>query len=287
MKPLIVWILLCIIWGTTWIFIKEGLADLPPLSFAALRFTVACIILLPIISLQKIEIPKGKKIWKLILLTGFLQFFFNYGLLFWGEQFITSGLAAVLQAIIPVFGLFLARIFVGEEINTTKVVSILLGFFGLVVIFYEQLSVNGTLALLGSLAVVVGALGASLASVLTKAKLQELKPEVVLFWQMLIGQIPLWLAGLSIEGSPSKFNWTWKGIICILYLAIIGSIIAFWLYYWLLSKIDVTKAMMIAFVTPLVAVFVGSFFGEKLGLQTILGGIFILSGVGLIVVRKK
>lgn len=287
MKPLIVWILLCLIWGSTWIFIKEGLADLPPLSFAAFRFAVACFILLPILLYKKIEIPKEKNIWRLILLTGLLQFFFNYGLLFWGEQFITSGLAAVLQAIIPVFGLFLAKIFIGEEINATKIISILLGLFGLVVIFYEQLSVNGTLALLGSLAVVVGAFGASLASVLTKAKLQELKPEIVLFWQMLIGQIPLWIGGLSIEGSPLKFYWTWKGIICILYLAIIGSIIAFWLYYWLLSKIDVTKAMMIAFVTPLVAVFVGSFFGEKLGLQTIIGGILILSGVGLIVVRKK
>lgn len=287
MKPLLVWLLLSIIWGTTWIFIKEGLADLPPVSFAALRFAVACFILLPILWWQKLEIPKDKSIWRLIILTGFLQFFFNYGLLFWGEQFITSGLAAVLQAIIPVFGLFLARIFVGEEITATKIISILLGLFGLIVIFYEQLSLNGTLALFGSLAVVVGAFGASLASVLTKAKLQGIKSEVVLFWQMFIGQIPLWIVGFSMEGNPATFLWTWKAIICILYLAIAGSIAAFWLYYWLLSKIDVTKAMMIAFVTPLVAVFVGSFFGEKLGVQAILGGLLILASVGLVVVKRK
>lgn len=287
MKPLIVWLLLCIIWGTTWIFIKEGLADLPPVSFAALRFAVACFILLPILWWQKLEIPKDKKIWLLIVLTGILQFFFNYGLLFWGEQFITSGLAAVLQAIIPVFGLFLARIIIGEAITGVKIVSILLGISGLVVIFYEQLFLNGMLALFGSLAVVVGAFGASLASVLTKAKLQGIKPEVVVFWQMFIGQIPLWVVGFSVEGSPANFRWTWKAIICILYLAIMGSIAAFWLYYWLLSKIDVTRAMMIAFVTPLVAVFVGSFFGEELGGQAILGGLLILGSVGLIVVRRK
>lgn len=287
MKPLLVWLFLCVIWGTTWIFIKEGLADLPPISFAALRFAFACLLLLPIIWWKKLEIPKEKKFWGIIFLTGFLQFFFNYGLLFWGEQFITSGLAAVLQAIIPVFGLFLARIFVGEEITSVKIVSILLGLIGLIVIFYEQLSLNGTLALLGSLAVVVGAFGASLASVLTKAKLQGIKPEVVVFWQMLIGQIPLWIVALTVEGNPSKFLWTWKAIICILYLAVMGSIAAFWLYYWLLSKIDVTKAMMIAFVTPLVAVFVGSFFGEHLGLQAILGGLLILASVGLIVIKRK
>jgi drug/metabolite transporter (DMT)-like permease len=287
MKTLLIWLLLCVIWGTTWIFIKLGLADLPPVSFAALRFTVSCLLLFPVLIWQGLQFPKDKRIWKIVALTGILQFFFNYGLLFWGEQFITSGLAAVLQATIPAFGLILARIFVGEEITPIKVFSILLGIVGVGVIFYEQLSLNGTLALFGSLAVVIGAFGASLASVLTKAELQGLNPAEVVFWQMLIGQIPLWIVGLAVEGNPIKFYWTSQAVICVLYLAIVGSIVAFWLYYWLLSKIEVTKAMMIAFVTPLVAVFVGSFFGEKLNGQTIFGGVLILASVGLIIRKKK
>jgi len=285
MNLLTVWLILCIIWGTTWIFIKWGLADLPPISFAALRFSLACLLLLPILWWQKIEFPREKKIWKLIALTGILQFFFNYGLLFWGEQFITSGLAAVLQATIPAFGLILARIYVGEEITGLKIIAIILGMFGVALISYEQLSLNGILALFGSLAVVIGAFGASYASVLTKAKLQGSNPAGILFWQMLVGQIPLWVIGLSVEGNPLKFYWTPWAVISILYLAIVGSIAAFWLYYWLLSKIDVTKAMMIAFVTPLVAVFVGSFFGEKLEMRAILGGILILTSVFTIVIR--
>ena len=285
MKPLLVWLMLCIVWGTTWIFIKLGLGDLPPISFAALRFSVACLILLPILFQRKIEFPKGKKIWTIILITGVLQFFFNYGLLFWGEQFITSGLAAVLQATIPAFGLLLARIYVGEQITGLKIVSILLGLSGVAVIFREQLFLNGQMAFLGSLAVVVGAFGAAYASVLTKAKGGGLNPASLVFGQMLAGQIPLWLVGLSMEGNPLDFRWTWQAVICVLYLAIIGSIIAFWLYYWLLSKIDVTKAMMISFVTPLVAVFVGSFFGEKLDTQTFMGGILILLSVFLVVIR--
>jgi drug/metabolite transporter (DMT)-like permease len=287
MKILLVWLFLCVIWGTTWIFIKLGLADLPPISFAALRFTVSCVLLFPILLWQGSEFPKTRGFWPITILTGILQFFFNYGLLFWGEQFITSGLAAVLQAAIPAFGLVLARIFVGEEITGLKIISILLGISGVGVIFYEQLSLNGTLALLGSLAVVIGAFGAALASVLTKAKLQGLNPASVVFWQMLIGQIPLWIVGLSVEGNPVKFYWTGQAVICVLYLAIVGSIAAFWLYYWLLGKIDVTKAMMIAFVTPLVAVFVGSFFGEKLNIQTVFGGLLILGSVALVVLKRK
>ena len=287
MKPLIVWLLLCVVWGTTWIFIKLGLNDLPPISFAALRFTVACLILAPIIFFKKLGVPKGKSVWTIIFITGILQFFFNYGLLFWGEQYITSGLAAVLQATIPAFGLILARIYVGEEITALKIVSILLGLAGVAVIFHEQLFLNGQMAFWGSLAVVIGAFGAAYASVLTKAKSQGLHPASLVFWQMLIGHIPLWLVGISTEGNPLNFHWTRLSLICILYLAVVGSIIAFWLYYWLLAKIDVSKAMMIAFVTPLVAVFVGSFFGEKLNLQTLAGGILILASIGLIVFGKK
>ncbi|HLM00976.1 MAG TPA: EamA family transporter, partial [Pyrinomonadaceae bacterium] len=232
-----------------------------------------------------IPFPKGRATWIIIFITGFLQFFFNYGLLFWGEQHITSGLAAVLQATIPAFGLILARIYVGESITGLKIVSILLGLCGISVIFREQLTLNGQMAFLGSLAVVVGAFGASYASVLTKAKGQNLHPATMVFGQMLVGHIPLWFVGLSAEGSPVNFNWTWNAIICVLYLAIMGSIVAFWLYYWLLTKIDVTRAMMISFVTPLVAVIIGGFFGEKLGLQTLFGGLLILLSVFLIVVR--
>lgn len=285
MKPLLVWLLLCIVWGSTWIFIKLGLEDLPPVSFAAIRFLAACLILFPILLIQKFPLPKGRKIWTVILITGLLQFCFNYGLLFWGEQFITSGLAAVLQATIPAFGLILARIYVGESITGLKILSILLGLAGVAVIFREQLVLHGQMAFLGSIAVVIGAFGAAYASVLTKAKGQTEHPASLVFWQMLVGQIPLWFFGLITEGNPLNFRWTWQAVICVLFLAIVGSILAFWLYYWLLSKIDVTKAMMIAFVTPLVAIFVGSFFGEKLHIRTLFGGILILLSVLLIVIR--
>ncbi len=285
MKPLLIWILLCVVWGTTWIFIKLGLDDLPPVSFAALRFSVACLILFAIIKVQKIEFPRIREVWKFILITGLLQFFLNYGLLFWGEQFITSGLAAVLQATIPAFGLILARIYVGESITVLKIFSILLGLAGVAVIFREQLFLNGQMAFFGSLAVVVGAFGAAYASVLTKAKGVSFHPASLVFVQMFVGTIPLWIVGLIIEGNPANFRWTQQAIICVFYLAIVGSIVAFWLYYWLLARIDVSKAMMIAFVTPLIAVFVGSFFGEKLNLQTLFGGILILFSVGLIVVK--
>ncbi len=284
MTPILVWIFLCIVWGSTWIFIKLGLDFLPPVSFAALRFSAACLILWPVLRLKRIEIPFRRELFGFIALTGALQFFLNYGLLFWGEQFISSGLAAVLQATIPAFGLVLARIYVGESITGLKVIAILLGIAGVGVVFREQLDLNGRLAFFGSLAVVVGAFCAAYASVLTKSRGGSLHPAGLVFLQMLVGHLPLWIIGLVKEGNPLEFRWSPLAILCVLYLAVVGSIVAFWLYYWLLSKIDVTRAMMISLVTPLIAVFVGSFFGERLAIETIAGGAMILLSVFLIVI---
>lgn len=285
MKPLIVWLFLCVVWGSTWIFIKLGLNELPPVTFAAARFLAACLILLPVLLSFRIPIPFNRRIAPTLAVTGLLQFFLNYGLLFWGEQYITSGLAAVLQATIPAFGLILARIYVGEPITGLKVVSILLGLAGVAAIFREQLVLNGELAFWGSLAVVAGAFAAAYASVLTKAKGVGEHPAGLVFVQMLIGQIPLWIVGFFREGNPLALNWSVRALVCVLFLAIVGSILAFWLYYWLLTKIDVTRAMMIAFVTPVVAIVVGSFFGEKIEWQSLFGGSLILASVVLVVIR--
>src|SRR3982750_2604497 len=100
---LVVWLILCLIWGSTWIFIKIGLGDLPPISFAAARFLLSAAIVFLIIRARKIPLPATASHWRLLALTGVLQFSFNYSSVFWAEQHITSGLAAVLQATITLF----------------------------------------------------------------------------------------------------------------------------------------------------------------------------------------
>lgn len=280
-----IWVLLCLIWGTTWIFIKIGLNDLPPAGFAASRFTIASLALFVILRFWKGIWICSSREFIIVLFTGVLQFSFNYGLLFWGEKYITSGLAAVLQATIPAFGLFLARFYVYEPINPLKILAVVLGILGSVVIFAEQLQISGKMAFFGSLAVVIGAFGAALASVLVKAKLSSIEPASLTFWQMLLGHLPLWFLSFLIEGSPLNFRWSGVAIVSVLYLAIIGSVIAFWLYYWLLSKIEVTKAMMISLVTPVIAVFIGNFFGEELKFQAIIGGLLIFVSVFLVMIQ--
>jgi len=284
-----IWLTLCLIWGTTWIFIKIGLEDLPPLTFAAARFVLAVIILAVIINLQKIPFPTNKRDWKLLALTGVLQFSINYSLVFWSEQYISSGLAAVLQAMITVFGLVLAWIHLpNERITLIKVAAVTLGIAGVAVIFIEQLQINSVLAFAGCIAIVIGAYAAAHGSILVKAYGSNLHPAMLVFGQMIFGILPIIIYALTVEGNPLKLHWTWKAVISVVYLTVFGTITAFWLYYWLLSKIESTKAMMISLVTPLIAVIVGRIFlNEQLPAQTIFGGLLILASIGLIVVKKK
>lgn len=287
---IIVWLTLCLFWGTTWIFIKIGLDEgLPPISFAASRFILALLIIAVIIFVRKIPLPKTKAQWKLLLITGILQFSINYSFVFWSEQHISSGLAAVLQAMISVFGLPLAWFYLpNERITILKICAVLLGIIGVAVIFNDQLQVNSTLAFIASVAIVVGAYAAAHASILIKKNADGLHPASMLFGQMSCGILPLVIYAIVVEGNPLNLNWTWWAIISVLYLTIFGTIAAFWLYYWLLSKVESTKAMMISLVTPLIAVIIGAVvLGEKLPAQTGFGGLLIIAGVGLIVFRKR
>src|SRR6266545_6142621 len=127
MKSRLVWLLLCLIWGSTWLFIKLGLSDLPPFAFAGIRFVIASAILFAIIAARRLSLPRNRSDWMLLAITGVLSFSLNYGLLFWGEQYISSGLAALLQATIPAFGLVTAHFYLpAERITGAKVAGIIL-----------------------------------------------------------------------------------------------------------------------------------------------------------------
>ena len=143
------------------------------------------------------------------------------------------------------------------------------------------------MAFLGCVGIVIGSYAAAQASILIKAKGGGFHPAALVFGQMICGLPLIIIYSLTVEGNPLVFKWTWKAVICILYLTIAGTIAAFWLYYWLLSRIESTKAMMISLVTPLVAVAIGAVtIGEKMPPQTGLGGLLIITSIGLIVFRK-
>lgn len=289
MKARLVWLILCGIWGSTWLFIKIGLNDLPPLSFAAIRFVIAAAILWVIVGLRRLALPRSRTDLLMLAGTGVLGFTVNYGLIFWGEQYISSGLAALLQSTIPAFGLFLAHLHLpAERMTAGKLLGVVLGVVGVGVIFSNQLSLAGPRAFAGCVAILISAAGAAYSNVLIKAHGGKLEPTIIAATQMSFGLVPILALGLALEGNPLQSRWTGMAVLSLLYLAIVGSVIAFILYYWLVQHMDVTKSMLIALVTPVTAVILGMIvLSEQLDWRTVAGGALILSGIALVVIRRK
>jgi drug/metabolite transporter (DMT)-like permease len=289
MKARVVWLILCGIWGSTWLFIKLGLADLPPLTFAGIRFLFASLILIGLILARGVRWPRKRSDWWVIAIVGLLQFSLNYGLVFWGEQRISSGLAAVLQSTFPAFGLVIAHFYLPDEpITVKRVVGVLLGFTGVAIVFSQQLSIAGKSALLGSIALVLSALCGSYGNVLVKAYATQIDPFVLAAGQMLCGFPPLLALGIATEGNPFRLHWTGVAILSLGYLVIVGSVTAFTLFYWLVRHMDVLNTMLISLVTPVVAVVLGMIFlHEQLNWRLFAGAACIISGIGFIVLRKR
>ena len=203
MKARLVWLILCGIWGSTWLFIKLGLDDLPPFTFAGIRFVIACAILFTFIRIRRVPLPQKRADWILLAITGILAFGLNYGLLFWGEQYISSGLAALLQATIPAFGLVFAHFHLpGERLSWARIAGVVLGVFGVGVVFSNQLAVAGGQAVAGCVALILSSIFVSYSNVLVKARGTKMDPAILAAGQMFFGMLLLLAVGIPLEGNP-------------------------------------------------------------------------------------
>jgi drug/metabolite transporter (DMT)-like permease len=288
-RAFLVWLSLCAIWGSTWLGIKLGLRDLPPLGFAGLRFAAAAVILFGLIGLKGLRLPSAARDWYLLGYTAFLTITLNYALVFWGEQYISSGLAAVLSATVPLFGLPLAhRSLATERLTLVKAAGVLVGIAGVAIVCSGQLGMGGPLAFWASVGIILAALATAHAGVLIKVRGTHIQPSVMAAVQMAGGCIPLLVGGWLLEGNPFQFNWTPLALASLVYLTLLGSVVAFLMYYWLIRHTDVSLVMMIPLVTPLVAVCFGVVFAnETVGWHSAVGGALIIGGVALAVLRRE
>ena len=285
----VAWLTLCVVWSSTWLVIKIGLRDLPPISYAGIRFVIAVILLLAVSTGRVRLLPQRGSDYALLAFTGVLMFAVNYGLLFWGELHVSSGLAAVLQATIPIFGMVFAHLMLPDEpMRLQKLAGSLLALGGVAIICARLLGFNGLLAFWGGLGIVFGAAGAAFSNVLLKARVLKVAPAMIAAWQMIFGAAPLLVIGLIVEGNPLHFHWSGLSIFCLLYLAVMGSALAFLLLYWLLPRMTVTNLQTISLITPPGAVALGwAVGGEKFSLWSLVGACFVLAGVWMIFSRTE
>ena len=190
-------------WSSTWLVIKIGLRDLPPVSFVALRFVVAILVLLAISIGRARLLPRSHADYLVLTVTGLFMFGLNYTLLFWAELHVSSGLAAVIQASIPIFGMIFAHWMLPDEpLRWQRLFGALVAIAGVGLICARLLSFNGWLAFLGGVAITIGAASAAFSNVLLKARKIQLAPSMLAAWQMISGTCP----------GPARPNDRWKPI---------------------------------------------------------------------------
>ncbi len=285
----VAWLTLCVVWSSTWLVIKIGLRDLPPISYAGIRFVIAVIVLVAV-SVGRVRLlPQRTSDYMVLGFTGVLMFAVNYGLLFWGELHVSSGLAAVLQATIPIFGMACAHLMLPDEpLRLQKLAGAVLALGGVAIICERLLGFNGVMAFWGGLGILFGAASAAFSNVLLKARVLQVAPAMIAAWQMIFGTVPLLLTGFIVEGSPLRFHWSGLSIFCLLYLSIVGSALTFLLLYWLLPRMTVANLQAISLVTPPGAVALGwAIGGEKFSLWSLVGACFVLTGLWTIFRKPK
>ena len=285
-KTLLAFAIIYFVWGSTFLAIRVGVREVPPFLLAAMRFLIAGLVLYGWMLVQGERSPSMRQ-WMSASLLALLIFVFDYGLLFWAEQRVPSGVAAVMMALIPVFMALSEIIFLRTQRLTIRLaLALLIGVGGVAVLMSRSLNLGGApIDRAGAVALIIASMSWSISSVLTR-KL-PLPPSKVMSSgaQMLGGGLLLALTAVVLgelrnfhPSTVSRGAW-----FALLYLIVAGSIIGFTTYVWLIHHESPTKVGTYAYVNPVVAVLVGYFVGgETLGLRTILGTLFVLISVVVI-----
>ncbi len=272
--------LICLIWGTTWLAIKFAIFTVPPFLSAGIRFSIASVLILVILKIRKYKYHFDLKQTIFLLLVGLGSFSVPYGLVYWAENRITSGLTATTFAVMPFFAAILSRIFLKtDDLSFWKVFGIVLGFSGLVVIFWGDLRFGSIESAEGIIAVVASAFANSAVAVAVKKYGREIDPLFINLLPMALGAVSLLATSFFIE-SWQAVSFDASTITAILYLAVFGSVVAFTLYFYVLKHISVVLLSMTSFITPVLALTAGAVvLGEKVPAGALFGAALILCGI--------
>jgi len=275
-----VYVLICIIWGTTWLAIRVSLESLTPLYSASFRFLLAGLFIYLLMMMKGIKIQKDPLSIKLYILQGIFAFAIPFSLVYWAEQFVPSGLASVLFGVFPFFVALFSYLFIPDEhIGFYKVTGILFGFIGILIIFADDIGGDISLYLLGMFGVVASGIMQAAMAVVIKKHGHHLNSLSMNLIPMLMGAVVMLLFGLIYEDFLAlRFDFT--AVWTVVYLGFFGSVVTFTSYYWLMKRINIVILALMAFITPMVALIAGwLFYNEQLSLYDFIGCLFVLAGI--------
>jgi drug/metabolite transporter (DMT)-like permease len=280
-----------IIWGTSFLWIKIAVADVTPLVLVGFRTLFASLGLAAVVYHYRKIMPTWQELrprLPVFIVIALCNISFPWALISWGEQFIDSGVASIINSTMPLFTIILAPFMIDDErITLPKVAGLITGFIGVVLLMLPNVKGGLDQNLLGMGACLLSSIFYAFAAVYARKNTRGLPPQLQAFLQLSFGSAFIWISVFATEGTPTlpSKGLTW---IALLWLGLLGSCLAYIMYYYLLHKIGPTRTSMTTYISPLVGVVLGMLFlDEPMYWQTMLGAVLILSGIFIVNLKGK
>jgi drug/metabolite transporter (DMT)-like permease len=281
-KHWLIFILLGAIWSSSFMWIKIAIQEVGPVTLVAFRALFGLLFGVVVILIQRVQLPRSFKAWLPLLLLGFTNIAIPFFLISWGEQYIDSAVASVLDATVPLFTILIAHFLLHDDKMTLpKVAGLLTGFAGVVVLMSRDLLHASTSSLLGQGAVILASAFYAISSVYARKVTEETPGILRSAGPLVSASAAMWLATFLFEGPVQvpQLGVTW---IALLWLGIFGSGVAFVMAYYLLHEIGPTRMTMVTYLFPLGGVILGvSFLGEQLTWELLSGAALIVASLAI------
>jgi len=272
-------LIITIIWGLAWVYMKLILQYMAPFTFTAVRFGIGAIVLLIVVSILKQGIPK-KEHWLPLAIIGLFQTAIAFCLVMYALQFIEAGKSSILLFSMPIWSSILAVKFLGEKISPLKLLGLFIGFIGLLTIIgWDVWTKQSPEIIIGEILITLAAISWSISNIYYRLKLKNIPPIQMTAFQMLFGAIAIVVVAMIKEWSePITING--ESIFYILFTAVLASALAYTLWFIVLTKIDVATATISTMLVPVFGLtFSSLIIGEKMTFSIIVGSLLIISGI--------
>ncbi len=279
---IVAFIALCIVWGTTWVAMKISLEGFPPFLGAGLRFLTASVVLALIVKQRGITVKVSRNDFKILIIAASLMYGLDYGLIYWGAQFLSAGVTSVFFATFPLFtAIWTIAFFKDEKFDPVRMIGIAIGFIGITIVFYDQLAAAdfSDNVIWPVLAVMGGAAAGALSISIVKKYIPTMSALPMTFHQILYGTLQLLLLSIIFEKYDAvKINGEIIG--ATVYLGVVGSALAFMVYYKLLQSLSAITLLLIIYITPIVALISDYlWYGNEINIRIVLGIMTVFTGI--------
>jgi drug/metabolite transporter (DMT)-like permease len=286
-KAYIAYAFICIIWGTTYLAIRVAVLHYPPYLMAGTRQVLSGFILVAIALMINRQVDLSRKNILQQAIIGFLLITMGNGLVTWAEQYIQSGIAALICSTMPISAVLINIVSGKERLNLRVILGMLLGFSGVAVVFHESLnkqtSEDSQIFIIGIVALFVATFSWALGSLFNKRNAEAKNSLFNAGLQVVIGGSLMFLISPFVDSYDHFTLWNEEGFWAIVYLIVFGSVLAYAAYMYALKVLPVGFVTSYAYVNPLVAVLLGSWMlDESLNMYTILAFVMIIMGIFIV-----